>query len=90
MPVTQLLLAIPIVTTIAFGGGFVANEWSHGALSEAMGLGHHHMLDYGQHHCIPHDDPNHGPAHREHMHDPDEPRPHDECPGHEGSGGTGQ
>ncbi|HLE97782.1 MAG TPA: hypothetical protein VI997_10465 [Candidatus Thermoplasmatota archaeon] len=36
-------LAVPIALTVLFGSGFLVNEWSHGALSEAMGLGHHHM-----------------------------------------------
>ena len=43
--------ALPLLIASTFGGGFLVNEWSHGALSETVGLGHHHMLDYGGYHC---------------------------------------
>lgn len=28
-----------------FAGGFLANEWAPGSVSEMMGLGHHHFID---------------------------------------------
>jgi len=47
----NVAIALPVLLSMAFGGAFVVNEWSHGGVSEAMGLGHHHMLDYAQMHC---------------------------------------
>lgn len=48
----QLAIVIaPLIVASVAGGGFIVNEWSHGGLSEAMGMGHHHMLDYGRQHC---------------------------------------
>lgn len=49
-------------------GGFGANEASHGSLAEGMGLGHHHMSDYGGYHCAGPDDAHWG-QHVDHMHD---------------------
>lgn len=49
-------LVLPLAVAATFGGGFLMNEWSHGGMAEAMGLGHHHMLDYGGVHCLPPDD----------------------------------
>ena len=50
-------LAVPVAIALALGGAFLANEWSHGGLAEATGLGHRHMLDHGGYHCADHDDP---------------------------------
>ncbi len=36
---------------LLFTGLAAANEFSHGGLSETMGLGHRHMADYGGYHC---------------------------------------
>lgn len=76
----QALLVIPMVATALAGTGFLANEWSHGGLSEAMGMGHHHMLDFAGMHCAAHGDPALGAAHMAHMHG-NASMPHDGCPG---------
>lgn len=81
---------IPLVLSLALAGGFVANEWSHGGLSEATGAGHHHMLDYGGYHCAAHDDPAQGEMHMAHMHQADMPMPHDACPGGDSMHGGGR
>lgn len=74
-------VGIPLVLALALGSGFLANEWSHGGLSEAMGMGHNHMLDFGDYHCADHNDPQQGAMHMAHMHQADAPMPHDGCPG---------
>lgn len=45
------LVAIPLTLALIAGSGFVLNEWSHGALSEMAGLGHHHLADDAAWHC---------------------------------------
>lgn len=100
--VVNYVFAIPLGIALTMGGGFLANEWSHGGLSEALGMGHRHALDFGGYHCAPHDDSERGRMHVEHMHQEGSPMPHDECAGgsamHEsrgnmsgagGAGGTG-
>jgi hypothetical protein len=47
----SVLVWLPLGIALVMGGSFVVNEWSHGGLSETMGMGHHHMLDYGRQHC---------------------------------------
>ncbi len=49
---------------LAAGVGVVGNEVTHGAWSESMGLGHHHLADYGDYHCADHE----SQAHMQHMH----------------------
>jgi len=44
----QLIAAIVAGVTMT---GFAANEMSHGAMAEALGMGHHHMTDQGGYHC---------------------------------------
>lgn len=46
-----LALLLPLAVTGMAGGGFLLNEWTHGAMAEAMGLGHHHVLDADAAHC---------------------------------------
>lgn len=48
--------------------GFGANEMTHGGVAGTMGLGHHHMLDYGGYHCADHHDDAVAGDHFEHMH----------------------
>ncbi len=67
------------------GAGFMANEATHGAMAEAMGLGHNHMADYGGYHCAAHDGA-HGAHHAEHMHNATS-MPHGSCPGGSGMHG---
>jgi hypothetical protein len=67
-----------------FTAGFAMNEWSHGGMTEMMGLGHHHMSDVGGYHCAMHDDAEHVTHHMSHMHGNNRTAPHDACPG----GGT--
>jgi hypothetical protein len=74
------LLPVTVGLSLPFGGGFLLNEWTHGAVSEAAGLGHHHAFDVGGYHCASHDDPAHAAMHRSHMHG-EAPAPHDDCPG---------
>ena len=74
-----LAAAVPVVLATAFGGAFMVNEWSHGGLSEAVGLGHHHMLDYSGVHCAAHGG-DQAMAHAAHMHGA-APVAHDACPG---------
>lgn len=76
----QAVLALPVALAALFGTGFLANEWSHGAMSEAVGLGHHHVLDYGGYHCAGHGDAEHGAHHAAHMHG-NASRPHQGCAG---------
>lgn len=73
--------AIPLTIALALGSGFLANEWSHGALSESVGAGHHHALDFGGYHCAAHDDEEQGAMHMAHMHEAGASMPHDGCPG---------
>lgn len=44
---------ILVASCIALAGsaGFGANELTHGGMSEAMGLGHHHMMADFSDHC---------------------------------------
>ena len=37
-------LVIAVVVTIASTVGFALNEWTGGQVSDAMGLGHHHIF----------------------------------------------
>lgn len=78
-----ILLAVPLLVTGVAAGAFLMNEWSHGGVSEAMGLGHRHMLDYGGYHCAAHDDPELGAMHMAHMHG-NAAMPHASCPGSAG------
>lgn len=86
----QWTVGIPLAMTAVFGGAFFTNEWSHGAMAESIGVGHHHMFDFGGLHCVSHTDEVRGDAHLEHMHG-SSPMPHAHCPGgsgmHEGRGG---
>lgn len=61
---------------------FVVNELGHGAVAETVGLGHHHMLDYGGYHCAGHDTPD-GARHMQHMHGN---HTHAPCPGNHMAG----
>lgn len=67
MPPASLALVILLTLATAFGGAFAMNEWSHGGVSEAFGLGHHHLLDWGGapcgHHDKEHDAGHHADAH---------------------------
>ena len=85
-------LLIPLVVAGLSGGGFVVNEWSHGEMAEAMGLGHHHMLDYDGVHCAAHNNATQGQMHAAHMHG-NSSVPHDGCAGgaamHGGAGDGG-
>lgn len=63
----------------------MANEATHGGVSEMMGLGHHHMADYGGYHCASHDG-THGHHHVEHMHN-ETRTAHEDCPGGSGMHG---
>lgn len=45
------MVVVPLVLALLAGGGFVLNEWSHGAMSETMGLEHRHLSDDGGWHC---------------------------------------
>jgi hypothetical protein len=80
------MLATNLIAALAIGGlaavGAMANEATHGGVSEMMGMGHHHMADVGGYHCASHMD-EHGEHHMEHMHE-EHPMDHDSCPG--GSG----
>ena len=90
MPINYAL-GTPLILALALGSGFLANEWSHGGLSEATGAGHHHLLDYGGYHCASHDDSEQGQMHMAHMHQANASMPHDGCPGGTGMhGGMGQ
>lgn len=42
-----LALAVPLAVACVATGLFLVNEWSHGAVAEAAGLGHHHLLAEG-------------------------------------------
>lgn len=94
-------LAVPLVAAMLLASGVLVNEWSGGTMSEAMGLGHHHMFhddpgvcDGGDGtHAGPGDheaDGAHGPDHQNpHTHhgpDRDRHRDHDHCHHHAGSG----
>ena len=72
----DLALALPVAIACAAGAGFAVNEWSHGALAEAAGLGHHHALDAGGLHCT---GGGRAGAHLAHMHA--NATGHDGCPG---------
>lgn len=83
-------LAAPLVLAALLGAATVSNEWSHGAMSEAMGFGHHHLLDAGGYHCVSHDDAALGAAHVAHMHgnaSAGAVHPHMNCPGGAGMHG---
>lgn len=44
-------LLLPLVIGALATAGFAANEWTHGGVSEELGMGHHHMLDHPLHAC---------------------------------------
>lgn len=64
------------------GFGVTANEASHGAMAEGMGLGHQHMTDVGGYHCASHQG-SQAAMHQQHMHNETQMQ-HGSCPG--GSG----
>lgn len=68
MRTTLLALAVPLGLAAVLGTAFAANEWTHGDVAGAMGLGHRHMLDYGGYHCVDHADVQHADHHRAHLH----------------------
>ncbi|MFA5943085.1 MAG: hypothetical protein WC876_01320 [Candidatus Thermoplasmatota archaeon] len=72
------LIPILIACTmgLAAGVGVIGNEVTHGAWSESMGLGHHHLADYGGYHCAAHE----SQAHMQHMHNGTF-TDHQHCPG---------
>lgn len=75
---------VPLVLTTLLGATGLANEWSHGAVSEAIGFGHHHLLDTGGYHCVSHADANQAARHQAHMHanaTNGSDHPHANCPG---------
>jgi hypothetical protein len=72
------VLAALVVSGVA-GLGTMANEATHGGVSEMMGMGHHHMTDMGGYHCASHVG-EHGSQHMDHMHD-ETHMAHDNCPG---------
>lgn len=63
-----MAVLVPLALTGMLGTAFAANEWTHGGMSEAMGLGHRHMMDYGAYHCVDHADAMHAAMHLQHMH----------------------
>ena len=77
------MLSTNLIACLAVGGlaamGTMVNEGTHGGLAEMMGLGHHHMADYGGYHCASHDGED-GAEHMEHMHG-EHPMDHSDCPG---------
>jgi len=44
-------VALALAVTAVAGAGFALNEWTHGAVSEAAGWGHRHLLDDAPWHC---------------------------------------
>lgn len=81
-----------VVAAAILATGFAANEMSHGAVAETMGVGHHHMLDYGGYHCAGVEDAEHWDHHVEHMHGGNATADHAGCGGnhqrmHDGYGG---
>ena len=65
------MVSIPLIAAIAAGvmmTGFAANEMSHGGFAESMGMGHHHMMDYGGYHCTGPEDTENWQDHVNHMH----------------------
>ncbi len=62
------VLAVLAGITLLASCGIVTNEAGHGMLSEAMGMGHHHIADYGGYHCANHDTTPLGEQHMNHMH----------------------
>lgn len=60
--------------------GVGANEANHGALSEWMGLGHHHLTDHGGVHCASPGEPD-WDRHVEHVHHGGQNGTHDHCDG---------
>lgn len=86
-------LLVPLGLAGLMTAGFAVNEWSHGGMAQTMGLGHHHMTDYGGYHCAMHDDADHAAHHLAHMHGNNTTMPHDGCPGgpamHGAHGGQG-
>lgn len=48
-------------------GAAGANEMTHGGFAQAMGVGHHHMADYGGYHCAGPNDADWA-RHVDHMH----------------------
>lgn len=72
------MVAALVVSGVA-GVGMMANEMTHGGVSETMGLGHQHMADYGGYHCASHMG-EHGAHHVEHMHN-ETHMDHGNCPG---------
>jgi hypothetical protein len=77
------MLSTNVIAALAIGGlaalGTLVNEGTHGGLAETMGMGHHHLSDYGGYHCASHEGPD-GGMHMEHMHG-DHPMDHEDCPG---------
>lgn len=61
-------IAFPLALALGAGTAFGANEWTHGGVAEGVGVGHHHLADYGGYHCAPHDDATRAALHRAHMH----------------------
>lgn len=47
-------ILLPIVLMALTGGTFLLNEWTHGGVSEAMGMGTHHLTPDRAWDC-PHD-----------------------------------
>lgn len=75
-------MQVPLALGLAalLGAGFAGNEVSHGAMAEAMGLGHHHMMDYDGAHCASLDGPM-AAQHVGHMHGGDWNATHAGCGG---------
>ena len=61
------------------GIGVLANETTHGGFVDTIGLGHHHLADYGGYHCTSHRG-DLGERHIQHMHN-ETLSQHNACPG---------
>lgn len=72
------MMAALIVSGVA-GTGMMANEATHGGMSEMMGMGHNHMSDVGGYHCASHNG-GQGSQHMQHMHN-QTMAAHGSCPG---------
>lgn len=77
---TQPLLLAAFLLTAVSMAGVAVNEHTHGGVAEMMGFGHRHMMDHGGYHCVPHDHPEHGERHMQHMHEENQ-MPHNQCAG---------
>ncbi len=68
MPASSVTVVVAVTIMTSLAAGVAANEWTHGAVAEWVGFGHHHFLGNDADHCMTGHAMHHGPGACPHGH----------------------